>query len=174
MATGYLLDTNVLRYWFDDGRPEHDAVTRRIASLPEASPLAISAITLGEVEYGHRALGSYGDPAEEAQFNDFISSRLPTVLNVGKHTRGPYGLLRALLFERFAPKDRRKKGLRPEELLDPTSGKELGIQENDLWIAAQALELNLVLVTNDKMQRLREVGTELRIESWATPTRTAR
>ena len=39
--------------------------------------------------------------------------------------------------------------------------RELGIDENDLWIVAQAVERNLVLVTSDKMWRIRETVCEL-------------
>jgi predicted nucleic acid-binding protein len=53
-------------------------------------------------------------------------------------------------------------------LVDPLTAKCLGIQENDLWIAAQAYESNLVLVTHDKMDRLREVASDLlAFEDWA-------
>jgi predicted nucleic acid-binding protein len=72
------------------------------------------------------------------------------------------------MFQRFAPAGRRRKGRRPEELLDPATSRELGIQENDLWIAAQALQYNYVLVSHDQhMSRIREVSTELRLEDWA-------
>ena len=70
-------------------------------------------------------------------------------------------------FEKYAPNVKRRRGLRPEQLIDPVTSQELGIQENDLWIAAQALEYNLVLVTNDKMERIRDVCEELQIENWA-------
>jgi predicted nucleic acid-binding protein len=46
------------------------------------------------------------------------------------------------------------------------TSQELGIQENDLWMAAQALEYNLVFVTNDKMERIREVCADLQLENW--------
>lgn len=164
---GYLLDTNIVRFWFDPTRSEHVRVRSRIEALPEDAPMMISAITLGEIEYGHRALGESGDPEQERDFLEFVQKRLPTILNVERHTRIAYGSLRARLFEKYAPKDRRKKGLRPEQLIDPTTAKELGIQENDLWIAAQALEHNLVLVSHDKMTRLRKVAEELRVQDWA-------
>lgn len=164
---GYLLDTNVVRFWFDRTRPEHEAVNRRYGALPEATLLHVSAISLGEVEYGHRILGEQGDSEQEAAFNRFILERLPVVLPVEKHTRESYGSLRARLFDRFAPKARRKKKLRPEQLTDPATGLALGIDENDLWIAAQALEHNLVLVTHDSMNRIREAAPELRVEDWA-------
>ena len=167
---GYLLDTNVVRYWFDPARQEqHQAVTRRIGGLPEHVLMTISAITLGEIEYGHRALGEKIDREKEDAFLQFIGHRLPMTLDVGKHTRIAYGALRARLFDRYVPSPR-KKGLRPEQLVHPVTALELGIHENDLWIAAQALEHNLVLVTHDKMAHLQEVAEELRLEDWASPT----
>ena len=60
--------------------------------------------------------------------------------------------------------------MRPEQLLDPITAKELEIQENDLWIAAQAIAHEMVLVTNDRMTRIRDVAKgakqELRIQNW--------
>ena len=88
------------------------------------------------------------------------------VLDVTKATRISYGALRASVFEAYAPNARRRRGLRPEQLIDPVTSQALGIQENDLWMAAQALEYNLVFVTNDKMARIREVCADLQVENW--------
>jgi tRNA(fMet)-specific endonuclease VapC len=166
--TGYLLDTNVVSYWFDPAsREQHQAVARRIDGLPEDALMTISAITLGEIEYGHRALGEEIDREKEDAFLQFIEHRLPMTLDVGKHTRLAYGSLRARLFDQYAPSPR--KGLRPEQLVDPVTARGLGIHENDLWIASQALEHNLVLVTHDRMTHLKEVAGELRLEDWASP-----
>jgi tRNA(fMet)-specific endonuclease VapC len=49
---GYLVDTNIVVYWFDARRPQYECVVRHIQELPEATPLMISAITLGEIEFG--------------------------------------------------------------------------------------------------------------------------
>jgi len=61
--------------------------------------------------------------------------------------------------------------MRPEQLIDPITSRELGIQENDLWLCAQAVAHDMVLVTNDKMLRIREVSEDmqpvLRIQNWA-------
>lgn len=165
--TGYLLDTNIVSFWFDKTKPGHLSVRQQIDSLPSQTPLVLSAISLGEIEYGHRALGAAVDAEREAALLEFVERRLPVTLSVDKHTRTYYGSLRARLFERYAPAGRRRKGLRPEELIDPTTARELGIQENDLWIASQALEHNLVLATNDRLARLRDVAQELRVEDWA-------
>ncbi len=69
------------------------------------------------------------------------------------------------------PSPRKVKKRRAEQLCDPITGRELGIDENDLWIVAQAAERNLVLVTHDKIVRIREalqnIGAGVRIEDWA-------
>ena len=140
-----------------------------IAALPEESPLRISAITLGEIEYGHRAEAKGPPLPIQKQFHRFVRNIDPMVLRVGEHTAEHYGILRAALFEKYAPKDAKRKIKRPEQLIDPITSKELGIQENDLWICAQALEHRLVLVTHDKkMVRLHELAPELEIEDWAS------
>ena len=143
---GYLLDTNIIRYRFDERRSEHQRIVQHIQELPDATPLMISAITLGEIEYGLQVARS--DALQQEAYRTFISIHLPMVLDITKATR---------IY----------RGLWPEQLIDPVTSRELGIQENDLWIAAQALEYNLVLVTNDKMDRIRDVCEDLQVENWA-------
>ena len=157
---GYLLDTNIVSYWYNPQQRQHERVAQRIAERPQESPLAISAITLGEIEYG-LAVAPEQYATLSGELHAFVDDRFPMVLNISKTTRTYYGTLRARLFERYAPRGKRRLGLRPEQLVDPVTSYELGIQENDLWLAAQALELNLVLVTNDALQRIRDVCGEL-------------
>ena len=161
---GYLLDTNIVAYWFDERRAEHERVVQHIQELPDVTPLMISAITLGEIEYGLQVARI--DTLKQEAFHVFISTNLPMVLNITKSTRIYYGSLRASVYEKYAPNEKRRRGLRPEQLIDPVTSRELGIQENDLWIAAQALEYNLVLVTNDKMERIQDVCEDLQVENW--------
>jgi len=88
------------------------------------------------------------------------------VLDIRKTTRLYYGDIRARLFEKYAPREKRRRRLRPEQLINPATSRELGIQENDLWLVAQALEFHLVLVTNDAIQQIRDLCEELRVENW--------
>jgi tRNA(fMet)-specific endonuclease VapC len=90
-------------------------------------------------------------------------SNHPFILDIDKHTIGPYSDLRAELFKKFSPRDRRGRLTVkwPEDLIERTSAKELGVQENDIWIAAQAIQYNLILVTDDHMLRLAEVSHKL-------------
>lgn len=163
---GYLLDTNTVAYWLDPRHPEHENVLKRIEDLPAGTMLAISAVTLGEIEYGRR-VNPRPQPGPPEEFQEFLAERLPYRFPVNDAVAASYGSLRAALFERYAPKRARQGKLRPEQLVDPVTARELGIQENDVWIAAQAIEYNLVLVTHDRMRRVAEVAEgRLSIEDW--------
>jgi predicted nucleic acid-binding protein len=165
---GYLLDTNIIRSWFDAGQgAKHEAVCRRIEGLPAEAPLRTSAIVVGEIEYGYRCAPEHKRAALE-KLDQLIRRGLPMIVEVTRATAETYGDLRARLFEKFAPKTARR-GLRPEQLSDPLTALALGIQENDLWIAAQAIERHFILVTNDQMRRIREIAPEpeLAVEDWA-------
>ncbi len=164
---GYLLDTNVLRYWFDEATPEHHNVVRHLAAVDANAPLRISAISWGEIEYGHRCVSNTDTPIQAA-YKDYVNKRLPNVLRIHRSTSHYYGQIRAKLFGKYAPKNRRN-GLRPCQLIDPITATNLGVQENDLWIAAHAIEYNLVLVTHDRMDHIKEVASGLLgFEDWAT------
>lgn len=70
-------------------------------------------------------------------------------------------MLRGELFRRYAHRDKRGriKAKRPEELRDTTSARELGIQENDLWIVSVALQYDLYLITRDEhLKRILEIA----------------
>jgi len=163
---GYLLDTNIIEFWFNSNKnkQKHDSVLRRIDALDPNTPLATSVVVLGEIEYGYESAPHRREHVGKVL--RFVQTQLPRILKVTLPTAQAYGQLRAALFDKYAPKKDRK-GLRPEQLTDPITSKELGIQENDLWIAAQALERNLVLVTDDKMDRIRTVAQKLKLENWA-------
>ena len=163
---GYLLDTNIIAFWSDPCRHEHDSVLRRIDNLERLAPLATSAIVLGEMEYGYMAAPE-GRREAVSQIILFARTQLPWILEITSSTAEVYGSLRAKLFDRYVPKGKSRNGLRPCQLIDPVTSLGLGIQENDLWIAAQALEYNLVLVTHDKMDHIRTVAPELTLEDWA-------
>ena len=167
---GYLVDTNILSYLFSENHRFHDPVKRGFEALPAEAPIFVAAIVLGEIEFGHRCV-SGEDTDIQHRFNRFVTESFPHVMDVRRSTRKAYGMLRANLFDRFAPRNRKSKTKRPEELVDPTTAKQLGVQENDIWITALALEHNLTLVTHDmKMRRLWEAaGDELRVVDWASP-----
>ncbi|MFL6232315.1 MAG: PIN domain-containing protein [Thermoanaerobaculia bacterium] len=162
---GYLLDTNIISYWFDEQSLQNRSIVERIRDLPGETPLRISAISLGEIEFGFRVRREE-DAEFERELRRFLQEKLPTVLDVTSTTRTYYGSIRASLFDRYTPRRKLNKQLRLGQLTDPVSELELGIQENDVWIAAQAIEYNLVLVSNDKLTKIRDVADGLFLENW--------
>lgn len=169
---GYLIDTQTVCYWFDDESDQYARVTAAINRLPAGSPLYISAITLGELEYGH-AINPAGAGAERDEFIRFIRSTFPQVLELSKHTAEPYGVVRAHLAQKFPPPGGWSKKRRAEQMFDAASAVALGIDENDLWLVAQSVERGLVFVSTDKMTRIRQAVNEVYptflSEDWSKP-----
>lgn len=173
----YLLDANIWAYWFNQAKePEHSNVLKQVSKLDRLneetrSPyrIWISSVTWGEIEYGYLAQ-SDKERSQETPFRQFIHEIGPKEFVLGKHVACDYGRIRAKLFEKYGPKEKRKRGLRPEQLIDPVTSLELKIQENDLWLVAQAINRDLVFVTHDRksIQPLRDVaGDDLTVEDWA-------
>jgi predicted nucleic acid-binding protein len=168
----YLIDTNIWEYWFNEKRePQHGHVLNHVSSLKKHSyvRLHISSVTWGEIAYGYRALKDK-DRSLETPFRQFLHGIAPNEYRIDRSVTDTYGRIRACLFEKCLS-ETKKKGLRPEQLLDPVTSLQLRIQENDLWIVAQAVTRDLTLITNDRksLQPLLQVlGDELHVENWAT------
>jgi len=176
----FLIDTNIWEYWFNPAKePEHSHVLKHVSKLKNRceemkSPFRVwmSSVTWGELEYGYQVQADK-EHSLDTPFRQFIHETAPKEFFVNKHVACDYGRIRARLFEKYGPKEKKKKGLRPEQLIDPVTSLQLRIQENDLWLVAQAINRGLVLVTNDRksMQPLREAaGDELIVENWAAET----
>ncbi|MCH7698587.1 MAG: PIN domain-containing protein [Chloroflexi bacterium] len=166
-SDGYLLDTNIASAVWDAQSPIHESVRSRLAS--SAALIYVSSVSIGEGEYG---LGV--SPAIDAERHRLYRAAMDeyVILPIEKHTAQTFGRIRAGLFQRYATRGRRGrlKEKYVEDLVDSTTGKELGIQENDLWIASTAVEYNLILATFDKaggMRRIVDVASYTeRTEFW--------
>ena len=164
---GYLIDTQIVSYWFDAKLSQHRNVCDHANALPSNATFEASVVTIGEIAFGH-AVAAKPDAAKQAEFNKFVREHFPWQVPITKSTTIYYSQLRAELFRKYPPLG--KKQRRPEQCFDPITATDLGIDENDLWIASQAYEHNLVLVTNDKMFRIRDVaGDLLTVENWTDP-----
>ena len=160
----FLLDTQTIRYWYDSGCTQHAAVIGNISALRSAGAafdpqpkLLISVVTLGEIEFGHRVQASDRTPDNAAR-RKFVREQLPAAWDVTPDATEAYAQLRSRLFNKYAPGDKRKPKMRPEQLLDPATALSIQIQENDLWLCAQAAAHGFVLVTNDGMKAIRDVA----------------
>lgn len=175
----FLLDTQTIRYWYDTGCTQHAAVIANVAILRQNTltsgvkpKLLVSVVTLGEIEFGHRVALS-PDPVTQAKYIKFVREELPHPFELSQDAAEVYGDLRMRLFNKYAPADKRKPKMRPEQLIDPATARELQIQENDLWLCAQAIAHGMVFVTNDRMKPIRDVAAgmnpQLIIQNWTTP-----
>jgi predicted nucleic acid-binding protein len=165
----YLIDTQIIRYWFDGESGMFPAVKEAAESRTAESRLWVSGITLGEIAYGH-CVHPQGGGVIRSRFLEFITDELPLIAPVTQHTAEHYGKIRAHLVENFGPKKGWGDKKRAEQLCDPFTALSLGIDENDLWLVSQAAEMNLTFVTKDGMARIRDavaaVYPDLLIENW--------
>lgn len=170
----YLLDNNIFSAVCDGKHPHHSEAEHFLQKVGR-NFVFVPCIVIAEVRYGCNVVFKK-DSQRQADIEKFIKTFDKSVKNIGKHTTIPYAKIRAELFRKFGTKDakNRIKEKLPEELIDISTGKSLGIDENDLWICAIAVEYNLVLVTNDKMTRIKDVIEEIakelapafRFEQW--------
>lgn len=175
----YLLDTQLIWYWYDRACQQHAAVVgnvealRTLAASAEHKPrLLVSVVTLGEIEFGHRVqLGDHA--AEQEAYMRFVNEQLPDRLELTEDAVRAYGEIRSRLFNKHAPGEMRKPKMRPEQLVDPVNSLNLQIQENDLWLCAQAVGHAMVLVSNDAMKPIiatvKGMQPPLLVQNWTMP-----
>ena len=109
----YLLDTNILRYWYDPKCAENAKVIARVNGARQPDPqtkyvsrLFISVVTLGEIEYGHRVAHA-PDLAKQAAYVKFVQEECPVALEMTHHVAAQYGEMRAWLFNNCGPNARK-------------------------------------------------------------------
>lgn len=152
--TDYLLDTCLIDRMYQKSRVD---VRARVDKIPAPKRLWISVITIGEFLCGHASV-SNTDVVGQQEFRRWLSGEFDGfVKDVDESVSGTYGQFRAELLEKFPPPGGWGKKKKTPELCANVKGAALGIGENDLWLVAQAATNNFVLVTADKMDRLRNM-----------------
>jgi tRNA(fMet)-specific endonuclease VapC len=145
----YLLDTNHCSAIIL-GEPN---VIRRIAEVGELN-IATCVIVQGELTYMME--NSANRETNLARLTEFLADI--RIYGVTEDTATIYGQLKAALMRQFGPKDKSKR--RKTQITD------LGFDENDLWIAALALQHSLTVISADSdFQRIIQVRA-LSVESW--------
>lgn len=160
----YLLDTNLVSVLYDRGRPNHRAVRAALLAFDPAAPQLVSAITMGELRFGLALSRAAGRPLDHIEACIERTEEHP-LAEVSRHTAEAFGYVKSsVALQRV---DIRKRVPRwVEGWSDRVTGQLLQIDENDLWIAAQAVERNLVVVTSDPdfTSIIKPAVPELRVE----------
>ncbi|MBN1973437.1 MAG: PIN domain-containing protein [Sedimentisphaerales bacterium] len=155
---GYLFDTNIWSHAFDG----ETFVTSRIQKLKN-SQIYLSSVVWGEVVFGAKSNTHFNFD----EYKKFIYSNNPLILPIDEHVAEMFGALKAVIFNIKSVRTLRTKSGRASLLKNPISAKEMGIDENDLWLAAQAIAYNLILITNDRMRNILQFAPkELKYKIW--------
>ncbi|WP_414588432.1 type II toxin-antitoxin system VapC family toxin [Scytonema sp. PCC 10023] len=145
----YLLDTNHCSYIINNTPNVIAALQSR-----SVSDIGISIITYGELLYMTEK--SERQAQNLAAVQAFLMS--VDLYFIDEETAIFYSQLKAAVFNQFAPKDKNKRR--------STSIGDLGFDDHDLWIAATAIQHNLILVSADSdFVRIRQAQPFL-VESW--------
>jgi len=145
----YLLDTNHCSAIIL-GEPN---VIKRVQEVGEDN-IFTCVIVQGELTFMmEKSQRREANLAQLAQFLEDIR-----IYRITEETATIYGQIKAALINQFAPKEKSKR--RKAKVTD------LGFDENDIWIAAIALQNNLTIVSRDSdFLRIQQVKS-LSIESW--------
>lgn len=151
---GYLLDTNQVSALCN----QLPGIAAKVKSLPVDSQLRACTISLGEFEFGNRVTQTTNQPKRDAATAFLNREFLPNALPISTSTRIYYADIIARIWKQQAPASGNRKTER--HLVD------IGVDTNDVWIAAVAWEHGLILVTSDKMECIRSVVPELQWDCW--------
>jgi len=173
MTDAYLLDTNVICALADPSHKNHPAALARFRQVGQQFVL-VPTMAVAEIEFGMERAANV-KPEKREELRKFIRQFEPLPFDSG--CIEPYAAVRAELWRTHGtPKGSSFREKSPEDLTDKVTGKELGIDEPDLIIASVALAQNLVLVTEDRMKRVKETAekvfrdgrfpVQLRTENW--------
>ena len=161
----YLFDTTILSIYLDPNHRFHTEKSRALETLPATAPRYISIVALAELKFGVElsvAIGKGNLPTLKEIIN---KARTYAVLYLSHHTAMSYAALKAKMASKYLAKPlRRDRPKYLEDWVDKANGKVLGVDENDLWMCAQAKERNLVFVTADKgIKRIADADPDVRL-----------
>ena len=148
----YLLDTNHCSRIIQGDT----VLVRRLQELGKV-PVATNVIVCGELTF--MAQNSQQRAANIIRVQVFL--RGIDIYPIDRETADIYGQFKVEIITQFGPRERSRRRT--------TKIEELGMSENDLWIASTALRHELTLVSADSdFQRMREVRA-FSLESWLSP-----
>ena len=160
----FLLDTTVLSIYLDPTHHLNAEKSRALEALPADAPRYVSAVALAELTFGADLAAALGKGDVPTLREKIREARRYAVLDITHHTAAAYAELKSKLAKRYLSKPlRRDRPKYLEDWIDKATGKALGVDENDLWMCAQAKERDLILVTADHMRRMSDADSDVRL-----------
>ena len=151
---GYLIDTNHIAAW----ERQDQIFMAHLREVPPENILWVCPISLAELECGLRITAAT-DPRRRAACRRFIEDQvLDFVREIGITTRDSYAEIMEQIWRAHPPANARVDTQRHLSTL--------GVDVNDVWIAAVALEHGLILLTDDRMDTIRACVPDLNVENW--------
>lgn len=164
---GYLLETSTLSALLDSEHPKHADAKAAVGALDPASPKYVSVVALAELTFGQRLIEAFTRTSPAYLAAILAEARRHALLDITRHTASEYAELKAILARTYLDKALRRDRPRwVENWVDRATGQILQVDENDLWMCAQARERELIMITADaKMDRVSKADprVELRI-----------
>jgi tRNA(fMet)-specific endonuclease VapC len=151
---GYLLDTNHISAWEE----QHPVFLARFNAEPAENIIWVCPISLGELECGMRITPD-DNPARRAACRRFIEENVLNFVHpIDVTTRDSYAMVMQRIWNAHRPAH---GGIDTQRHLST-----LGVDINDAWIAAVAIEHGLILLTTDAMATIRACVPELNVQNW--------
>lgn len=164
-----MLDTCVISADLNTRHSQHAEVHAFLDRLDPNAHVFITVVSIGEMEFGLELAHQNGLPLTDLSV---ILSKVkecePRILSPTKHTAREYGQIKTALAKKHCPHKsnlgRKYLPRWPEKWLNEVTSELLGVDENDLWIAAHAVAQNLTLITYDTdFKRIKEAVPHLRL-----------
>ena len=162
---GYLLETNTLSALLGPDHSKHAAAVATVGALPDDALKFISCVALAELQFGKELITTFTGHSPPHLTSILAQAAMGSIVDITRHTAISYAQLKAMLAQTYLNKWMRKDRRRwLENWIDKATGERLQVDENDLWICAQAREHNLILVTADaKIERIQRADPALQL-----------
>lgn len=160
---GYLFDTSTLIALVNRASVFHQPAADFVAALSMGDLQFVSSISLGELHSGVESAFAIKGQRPLTAEQTLKRAETYDLLDVNRHVALSYGHLKAAMAARFLKKASQRRG-HLEEWIDNATGSRLNVNENDLWICAQAYERDICVVACDRdFERVRVAAPDLKL-----------
>jgi predicted nucleic acid-binding protein len=163
---GFLLDTSVLIALVDPAHVLHATATAALDAMDRDDLQFVSAVSIGEIRTGVSSVQNIHGRTPIYANQVLAAAQERALLSINTQVALTYGDLKAAMVSTFMQKaSKNKSPAHIEDWINHATGKRLGINENDLWICAQAFERDLHVITCDRdFERIREAEPRLNVK----------